>query len=244
MTGDNSPPSSKVKPNLREIAYARVVQHLRTGTLRAGQFVTQRELVQLTGLPLAAIREAILRLQAERLLETVPQRGMQIARVDIRMVQDVFHLWLVLAKGAAEAFAQNAPDQLIDELHLLHKKALACAVMEPIFSEYAREAELQFHDALIGAMRNDRIADVYRLNLIRVSIIALSRALGPEVHAVSASLKERLKVISACKSRNPNRVVTAIEAHISATLQRMVVLSPGAFAQPVIRDDRDCIIAA
>jgi DNA-binding GntR family transcriptional regulator len=244
MIGDNSPPSLKAKPNLREIAYARLVHHLRAGSLRAGQFVSQRELVQLSGLPLAAIREAIPRLEAERLLETVPQRGMQIARVDIRMVQDVFHLWMILAKAAAEAFARNAPDQLIDELHLLHNKALACAGRKRIFSEHAREAELQFHEALIGAMRNDLIADVYRVNLIRVSIIALSRAAEPEVRAVSASLKERLKIISACKSRNASRVVTAIEAHITASLQRMAVLSPGVFAEPVIRDDREGIIAA
>ena len=229
MQGYHFTSHSKAKPNLRDVAYARLVRHLHTGTLRAGQFVSQRELVGLTGVPLAAIREAIPRLEAERLLETVPQRGMQIARVDIRMVQDVFQLWVILARPLAEAFARIAPDALVDEFCDRHSAALANAGQERDCAESQRELELQFHEALTATARNELIADAYRVNLVRVSIIARSRFAVPDRHAVGASLKERLKIITASKSRSPGQAAAAIEAHIAASLQRMVALAPDVF---------------
>ena len=53
---------------------------LLASAIRPGQFISQRELVELTGMPLGAIRELIPRLEAEGLIKTVPQRGMQVAR--------------------------------------------------------------------------------------------------------------------------------------------------------------------
>jgi DNA-binding GntR family transcriptional regulator len=244
MQGHHSPSHSKAKSNLRDVAYARLVSHLHTGTLRAGQFVSQRELMELAGTPLAAIREAIPRLEAERLLETVPQRGMQIARMDMRTVQDVFQLWMILARPVADTFARMAPDTLIDELCLQHNAALACTGQERDGAERARELELRFHEALTATARNDLIADAYRVNLVRVSIIALSRFAAPDSHAIGASLKERLKIITASKSRNSEQAAAAIEAHITANLQRTIVLASDVFMDAISASGLGGIIAA
>jgi len=70
---------------LREQAYASFTRHLLARDLLPGQFVSQRELVAFTGLPLGAIREIVPRLEAEGLLTTIPQRGMQIAHIDVQL---------------------------------------------------------------------------------------------------------------------------------------------------------------
>ena len=44
------------QPTLREKAYASFTRHLLARDVRPGQFVSQRRLVELTGLPLGAIR--------------------------------------------------------------------------------------------------------------------------------------------------------------------------------------------
>lgn len=224
MQADRSVLRTKVRPNLREVAYRRITQHLLTGGLASGQFVSQRELVELTGLPLAAIREAVPRLEAERLLETVPQRGMQIASVDLRMVREVFQLWAILAKAAAEAFGRTAPDALIDELKLAHGKMLHRAAHAPgeDLPDDARELEYRFHDALIGAMENDIIADVYRINMIKVTMIGLSGG-GRWIDAVPPSVRERMTILDAFKSRNAAQAVNAVEEHVGASLQRATV---------------------
>src|SRR5688572_1696438 len=68
--------------SLRKLAYERFREMILNRRLRAGQFVSQRELVQVLGVPLGAVREMIPRLEAARLLATVPKRGLQIAHID------------------------------------------------------------------------------------------------------------------------------------------------------------------
>ena len=65
--------------SLRAQAYESFQQQIVAANIRPGQFISQRELMQLLGMPLGAVRELIPRLEAEGLLRTVPQRGLQIA---------------------------------------------------------------------------------------------------------------------------------------------------------------------
>lgn len=68
---------------LREQAYGSFTRHLLARDLRPGQFVTQRELVDLTGFTLGAIRELIPRLDQRRDMRHLPplrDHARQIAR--------------------------------------------------------------------------------------------------------------------------------------------------------------------
>jgi DNA-binding GntR family transcriptional regulator len=57
-------------------AYASFQQQIVPANIRPGQFISQRELMQLLGMPLGAVRELIPRLETEGLLSTVPKRGL------------------------------------------------------------------------------------------------------------------------------------------------------------------------
>ncbi|MDH3743372.1 MAG: GntR family transcriptional regulator, partial [Hyphomicrobiales bacterium] len=85
-------------PRLREQAYDRFTEQLFEKSIVPGQFVSQRELVALTGLPLGAIRELIPRLEADGLITVIPQRGMQIATVDLNLIRNAFQLRLFLER--------------------------------------------------------------------------------------------------------------------------------------------------
>ena len=102
---DSSEPAT-----LRERAYASFTRHLLARDLRPGQFVSQRELVAFTGLPLGAIREIVPRLEAEGLLTTIPQRGMQIAHIDINLIREAFQFRLFMEREAVALFTVNASD--------------------------------------------------------------------------------------------------------------------------------------
>ncbi|UUZ67960.1 GntR family transcriptional regulator [Polaromonas sp. P2-4] len=84
--------------SLRAQAYESFQQQIVDANIRPGQFVSQRELMQLLGMPLGAVRELIPRLEAEGLLKTVPQRGLQIAHVDLKLINNAFQLRLLLER--------------------------------------------------------------------------------------------------------------------------------------------------
>jgi DNA-binding GntR family transcriptional regulator len=96
--------------SLRAQAYESFQQQIVAANIRPGQFISQRELMQLLGMPLGAVRELIPRLEAEGLLRTVPQRGLQIAHVDVKLVNNAFQLRLLLEREAAVRFAASVSD--------------------------------------------------------------------------------------------------------------------------------------
>jgi DNA-binding GntR family transcriptional regulator len=105
---------------LREQAYDRFTRQLLTRELRPGQFVSQRELVALTGMKLGAIRELIPRLEAEGLIRTVPQRGMQIAHLDLHLIRDAYQFRLFLEGPATRLFVETTSDEVLQALHARH----------------------------------------------------------------------------------------------------------------------------
>ena len=66
-------------PSLRAQAYENFRQQIMQAHIRPGQFISQRELMQLLGMPLGAVRELIPRLEAEGLLHTVPHVGYRLS---------------------------------------------------------------------------------------------------------------------------------------------------------------------
>ena len=231
MHGNGGTAPLKVKTNLRELAYRSFTQSLVASRIRPGQFMSQRELVAVTGIPLSAIRELIPRLEAERLIETVPQRGLRVAGVDLQMVKDVFQLWGVLAKAGAEIFIGIASEDLIEELALAHKAILlrTGGMPDEELADNARRLEQRFHDHLIGALGNDIIADLYRVNQIKVEMIRLARG-GWTRHSILSSLEERVRILEALRSREAPGVAEAVAVHIEAMLYRAMTPMPASLS--------------
>ena len=107
-------------PNLRSRAYDSFTRHLLARDLRAGQFISQRELVEMTQLPLAAIREMIPRLEAEGLVRTVPNRGLSgLAAAYVELFRNVpllvqLFIWYfvlpeLLPESIGNAYKQSNP---------------------------------------------------------------------------------------------------------------------------------------
>src|SRR6185369_9138387 len=115
---------SAVSSSLRVLAYERFRQQILDGRLRAGQFISQRELVKLLEVPLGAVREMIPRLEAARLLVTVPKRGLQIAHIDLKLIRNAFQVRSMIEREAVVHFVRNASEQELDEEERKHRAVL------------------------------------------------------------------------------------------------------------------------
>lgn len=206
---------------LRWQAYDRFQQQLLAARIRPGQFVSQRELAALTGLPLGAIREVIPRLEAEGLLLTVPQRGLQIANVDVKLVRNAFQLRLALEKEAAAQFAVSATDAQLHALELEHRDIVRRAQrgVTPALLNAAQAVDWGLHDTMIDALGNEIISAIYRVNSLRIRLIRLDRVtLTPE--SLQPAMDEHLALLAALRTRDPQRAVAAIDAHLTHARNR------------------------
>ena len=201
---------------LREKAYASFTRHLLARDVRPGQFVSQRELVALTGLPLGAIRELVPRLEAEGLLTTIPQRGIQIAHIDLTLIRDAFQFRLFMEKEAVALFTTTASDMLLAALRREHEEMLAkglSGALTPEIVEQAQAIDWNLHDTIIDSVGNEIIAKAYRVNSIKMRLINQERfRIDGRVVPV---MREHLVILDAIESREPQRAVNAITQHIA-----------------------------
>lgn len=209
------------QPTLREKAYASFTQHLLARDVRPGEFVSQRRLVELTGLPLGAIRELIPRLEAEGLIKTVPQRGLQIAHIDLDLIREAFQLRIFLEKEAVALFTRSASDETIAGLLKQHRDiadAIQSGDTSPELEVHAQAVDWGMHDAFIDALGNTIISNAYRVNSIKMRLISRDRfRINGHVGPV---MIEHIKILEAIQRRSAEDAVASLVSHINGARDR------------------------
>jgi len=223
MTMARPAPRSEIK--LRERAYDVFTEQLLRSEIKPGQFVTQRELVAITGQSLGAIRELIPRLEAEGLIVTVPQRGLQILPLDITLIRNAFQFRLILEREAIAAFSQTASDAAIEQIETAHRAIVASAqreLTEQIVAE-AEQVDREFHERVIDDLNNEIISKAYRVNWIKVRLIRQNETSLDE-ELVLPVMQEHLAIIAAMRRRDIPGAVEAAVAHIMSARARALRL--------------------
>ena len=212
--------------SLRAQAYESFQQQIVDANIRPGQFISQRELVQLLDMPLGAVRELIPRLEAEGLLRTVPQRGLQIAHVDLALINNAFQLRLVLEREAALRFCATVSDADLAAIEDAHLRIVERAKSGPIDAALLTDAQTVdwgLHDLMIDALGNPLISEMYRVNSLRVRLIRLDRAMLSE-DALLPAMEEHLWFIEALKRRDAPQVAARLAHHIESAHRRVLGL--------------------
>lgn len=210
---------------LREKAYKTFTSHLLRRDIRPGQFISQRELVELTGLSLGSIREVVPRLEADGLIVTVPQRGMQVTHVDLTLIRNAFQLRLFLEREAAALYTQNASDEELAQLRESHESILAEAAnnLDEALVNRAQAVDWGLHDTIIDALGNDIISNAYRVNSVKIRLIRQEQTRLYEGIVVPV-MQEHLKILEAFETRDPEKGATAIGDHVSNARNRAMGL--------------------
>jgi DNA-binding GntR family transcriptional regulator len=211
---------------LRHKAYDRFKERLFARALEPGQFITQRELSEIVKVPIGPLREALKKLEAEALVRLIPQRGIQIADVNVALLNEAFGLRRILELAAARHFAAEAPMSLIRDL-----EAQTARVLKRIRPNPDREAldealrvDWMMHDLVIDRLGNRTLSDVHRLNFDKIRLARLHRRFTPE--RVRPAIEEHMAVIAGFRARDPDAAAAALDRHLTIAHQRAVGLAP------------------
>ena len=216
------PEAREAEPlKLRERAYASFTERLLAREIKPGQFVTQRELVAMTGLPLGAIRELIPRLEAEGLIKTVPQRGMQVAHVDLNLIRNAFQFRLFLEKEATALYAVNATDDEIARQRASHEAIIARAEAggDEALIEDAEDVDRLMHEAIIDHLDNDIVSKAFRVTWLKIRLIRQYET-RIQNHILVPVMRDHLKIITAIEARDPIRAAEEMSIHIGNARMR------------------------
>lgn len=206
---------------LSDRAYEDLKQRLFGGDLAPGQFVSQRELVELTGIPLAPMREALKQLESEGLVRIVPQRGIQFVETNLTFIRSVFQLRIIFEKSAVTLFAEVAQPEELDALSDAHREMRSRLEdnQDPDLLREAQSLDFHFHRTLINRMQNPILEKLYAQNMDRITVVRASFGLLTAASMCKA-MDEHLEIISALRERSASRAADKMEEHLSMGLRR------------------------
>jgi DNA-binding GntR family transcriptional regulator len=154
-------------------------------------------------------------LEAEGLIVTVPQRGLQILPLDITLIRNAFQFRLILEREAAASFTQLVSNAAIGRIEAAHQSIVSSAqggLTKKLVAE-AQKVDREFHETVIDDLNNDIISKAYRVNWIKVRLIRQNETSLDE-DLVIPVMREHLVIIAAMKRRDSTAAVEAVVAHI------------------------------
>lgn len=211
--------------SVKKAAYERFQQELLTGRLRAGQVVSQRELVQTLDLSIGALRELLPRLEAEGLLNVMPQRGIQITTIDLPMIRDAYQMRMAFEREATLYAVDRMPEETLREQKRIHLEILQRLDSDrsSAFFEESQDVDSGFHELLVDFTANELLIQAYDVNSIRVRLIKLDR-ITLSVTTLPAAFGDHLAIIDAILERDRWKAAAAMETHIRNARERALAI--------------------
>ena len=129
-----------------------VEDDIRNGVLQPGDAIDEKELATQFGVSRTPVREALLQLKIQGMLNSMPRNGMTVAKMDVQELLAVWELLGEMEAIAARMACQRMTVQERAELARVHARALP--VIEAEDAEGWRQANHDFHEILYKGCRN------------------------------------------------------------------------------------------
>lgn len=197
----------------RERAYEFVKHELLTDPGMQGQFINEQVLADRLGVSRTPIREALLMLAAQDLVELVPKRGAYVAPMSGRELTELVEARGVIERHAVTFACEERPlAEMRDALAAQH------LLRGPTQAKEFIDADTRFHTTLVRATGNAILTRTYeglRDRQIRAGMIALANVPGRQ----DSVLNEHQAILRALTDQDIEGARTAIDTHLHETLR-------------------------
>ena len=144
-------------------AYTLLKDMILSNELPAGYQALEQEIAERFGMSRTPVREALIRLQDDGLVEVIPRRGMRVRHVSIDDMREIYQLLYCIEATAAELLAGRRLSADSEEIRRLEVATdeMEASLEEDDLDAWA-EADARFHGLLLEYCGNDRLARIGR----------------------------------------------------------------------------------
>lgn len=188
--------------------------------LKPGDPIDKAAICDRLGVSRFPVSEALARLQAEGLVDILPQRGTTVSRVRIADVEEYMLIRQALESEAVRALVGNHGPDLIADLRNNLAYQRAAAELGDRRGFHARD--LEFHDMLFSAMRFDKIRTIIesaRANLDRARRLILSP------RRLALTIAEHQAIVDAIANNDANAAADAMRAHLNGVMVELLAFA-------------------
>jgi len=169
----------------------------------------ERKLSEQFGVSRTPLREALAQLDQEGLVKIVPRRGIYIVRKTKAEILDMVTVWAALESMAARLAAATASDEEIAGLHMLVDSYCGDALVQQM-DEYS-DANIKFHETIIGLSRCKLIADI--TSGLFMHVRAIRQRTIFELDRARRSVVDHKKIIAALEARDADLAERLVREH-------------------------------
>ena len=188
-------------PSLKDAAAAYLREQILTGKLTPGTKIDQDEISEALGMSRLPVREALIELAQESLVDAVPRRGAFVAHLERADIIDHYRIFGLISGLAGSRAATSLTNDQLAELRRIHESFVAAT--DP---EDQAHWNHEFHRIINHAGGSRRLSSV--LGLLSRSLPVRYFEFVPNWAAISAG--------------HHARILVALEAHDAHEAQRML----------------------
>jgi DNA-binding GntR family transcriptional regulator len=182
---------------------------------RPGEVISEAEIALSYGVSRTPVREAILKLADEGLLEIFPQSGIFVSRIPLAALPEAIIIRKALEETTARLAAERATSSQILALHAILERQREADIAGN--RDAFHQADEAFHGAIAEVAR---YPGIWALILqVKVHVDRYRRLTLPQTGRMAQVIAEHEVILAAIENHDPARARAAMEAHLERLLR-------------------------
>lgn len=205
-------------------ATVQVFEHLRglivSMAVQPGAVLARPQLCDYYGLSLSPVREALLRLEEEHLVDIYPQHQTRVRCIDLAQARQAHFLRLSVELEMAHVLAKEADPRLAAALYAMVERQRACLDAGDLAG--FTEVDMEFHRRMFEAAA---VPDLWLLNRSRSGNLDRLRRMHLPMNGKAQSILAQHAAIAECIGRGDVEAAQrTVRSHLSGTLNAIDAL--------------------
>ena len=171
--------------------------------------IDERQLAENLGISRTPVREAVVQLEREGFVRSVPRRGIYIIRKTKRDVIEMVTAWAALESMAARLVTLEATDEEIASLRAMFS-TFEDGQIHAKLDEYS-DANIRFHQSIID-MSNNSVLIGLAENLFAQMRMIRHKTIG-ELDRAERSIRDHMAIIHALEARETEQAEDLVRRH-------------------------------
>lgn len=203
---------------------ARVAAQLRNAIidlrLPPGTMLDKSQICARLGVSRSPVAEAFARLEAEGLLDILPQRGTVVSFLSLGAIKEYIFIRKALEGEAVRTLASRRPPGLVERLEANIEAQRESTRNED--RETFHRLDLEFHDELLNALdyrRMKAVVDTARNNLDR------ARQMTNTIRRIAVGIEEHANIVAEIKAGKGEKAARAMHVHLDGMIRETEALA-------------------
>lgn len=203
-------------PLIRTSVYERIRSEILACALRPGTQLQEKDLAERYDVSKSPVRDALLRLQEQRLIEVLPRKGYRVKPVSVADARELYEMRLIYERACVARLIDAAPEAVIAALDAF--RAATRTDDLAAWMAYNRE----FHLAIAEGCGNSRLARATREVIEQFDRLTYMSVTASEQVQLSDFVDEHVAIIEAIRRRDKRQAGALVREHVESSRKRML----------------------